>query len=263
MEGGEEIDAPNPSSVAWLPFNTTGPIITPSPLAAHTHSSSSRELANTLHPLMHTHIHNSTHTHTYKYSVVGSVFNWCNRTVWFLWHSSKSERKMIWLAGSGVRRLSGSPTILLRVSPLSVCASFSHRLCVAHLINAVTQLRECVRRETDECHIAGVARCLMKLLVSWYWTCLRTSDYCESIGSCFKLKIIPLLFLLYYYISPVLPKDFETLYSIGKMSKLGLLSTNFERGPERNLSTACSNILSVINLWMSVLELLKVWIAEL
>lgn len=54
MEGGEETDAPNPSLVAWLPFNTTGPIITSSPLAAHTHSSSSRELANTLHPHTHT-----------------------------------------------------------------------------------------------------------------------------------------------------------------------------------------------------------------
>lgn len=49
-ERREKIDGPNPSLVAWLPFNTTGPIITPSPLAAHTHSSSSRELANTLHP---------------------------------------------------------------------------------------------------------------------------------------------------------------------------------------------------------------------
>ncbi len=69
---GEEIDGPNPSLVAWLPFNTTGPIITPSPLAAHTHSSSSRELANTLHPLSLSH----THTHTHKYSGVGSVLSW-------------------------------------------------------------------------------------------------------------------------------------------------------------------------------------------
>ena len=41
--------------MAWLPFNTTGPIITSSPLAAHTPSYSSRELANTLHPHARTH----------------------------------------------------------------------------------------------------------------------------------------------------------------------------------------------------------------
>lgn len=54
MSGGweGEIDGPNPSLVAWLPFNTTGPIITSSPLAARARSSSSGELANTLHPLL-------------------------------------------------------------------------------------------------------------------------------------------------------------------------------------------------------------------
>lgn len=70
---GRRGDGPNPSLVAWPPFNTTGLIITPSLLAAHTLSSSSRELANTLHPHL-------SPPHTHSDSCIGSTFKMVTRS---------------------------------------------------------------------------------------------------------------------------------------------------------------------------------------
>lgn len=133
-----ETDGPNPSLVAWLPFNITGPIITPSPLAAHTHSSTSRELANTLHPHR---THTCTHTDRCTDSGVGSVLRRWHAargqtagTVWSLWHSSKISEKIIGLAEGAVKWLSGSTTLIFYCLLMSACLSLP--LCAAHLNNS-------------------------------------------------------------------------------------------------------------------------------
>lgn len=108
---------PNPSLVAWLPFNTTGPIITPSPWQI---TLTALAAGNWL--ILFILI-----KHTYRlccWICLDTVTRSKGTVRWSLGHSSKICKKIIWQTEGAVKRLSGS--IYLSVSS---CLLVPWRLC--------------------------------------------------------------------------------------------------------------------------------------